>query len=478
MNKIFAVGFLVGMLNFFSADIGRAETLTEALSAAYATSLNLGAAEAQTRVAAEGLSAAQAAWLPTAQLQGSLNQRFINSKTGGSSTAAPSPDVSYRRQDQVVGLLIQQNVYNGGATLAGEETAREEVKQSQASFEKSESDLLYKAVEAYVTVLQAQDTIKLAVANQHMYEEQLKNVRARFELGDLTLTDVAQVEARLAEATAGRTEAELKLESAQAQYISVIGHAPHNLVFPEAPFFMPSTKAEALQVAVENNKTLTAAAAAERAARASVGVAEAGFGPVVDVSVGLDRASDPYSHQRSYEGNAKATLTIPLNISGSVQSSVRKARQTTNQKKFERMALRREVEALVSQDFDGYHTAKARIDQFEAQVRSSELALKGMRVEEELGNRTMTDVLDAEREHYQGLVGLTKAKTDTLIAHYKLLADMGVLTVGALKLPIEAYDPQAYLHEISSNAFNTEIPEVSENFGQESIEEDEFAHIP
>ncbi len=469
---------LLGVCSFFSVSIAGGETLTEALVSAYRTNLNLGAAEAETRVTAENLSAAQAAWLPTAQLQGSINQRFINSKTDGSSTASASRQLYYKRQDQSAGLLIQQNIYNGGATMAGEETARQQVLESQATFEKIESAILLKAIETYAAVIFNQEKIKLAVANQRMYDEQLKNVQARFELGDLTLTDVAQVEARLAEATAGRIEAERGLESAQAEYISVIGHAPSNLMFPEDPSFLPSNKAEALQIGIENNKGLVAAAAAERAARASVGIAEAGFEPVVDLSVGMERSSEIYSHSRTYEGYTKATVTIPINLSGAVQSSVRKARQTTNQKRYTRMAVRRELESAVSQAFDAFHTAKARTVQFAAQIKSSKLALEGMRLEEELGNRTMTDVLNAEKEHYDGLVGLARANSETLTAHYKLLNTMGVLTVATLRLPVEPYNPQAYVDEIAQAAFNTEIPEVREEVGQETLQQDEFSRIP
>lgn len=442
-----------------------ADTLTEALTQAYQTNPTLAAAIAQLKGVSETAAQATAAWLPTVNVQGSMSQDVVSAKSKG------SPEVFARKQPHSAALVVNQNIYQGGATTANQKQVQANIKAAEASFRQAEQKVLLDSISAYLSVLNAQATLRLSQKNEELLKHMLKQIKARFELGDVTLTDVAQVEARLAEAVAQRIQAEGTLESSRAQYEQTIGALPGELSFPDNPTSIPKTMKEALDIALSQSPELMNALFTERAAQEAVDVQKAGLLPKVDLGVTLERDEERmYAKSRAYTGSAKVSLTLPLDLSGAVQSTIRQSRQTAVQKRLESRAVRNSLEASVTQAFETLKVAEAQVKQFEAQITSTALALKGVRLEESVGQRTVLDILNAEKENFDAEKSLVNARVQYLLAHYQLLSAVGQLRVTTLGLPIQAYNPEIYLEKAEQAPYGTSITSQENNNEMVSLE--------
>lgn len=455
--------FLLGtvFLFGFSLDIS-AETLKDALAAAYQTNPSLAAAQAGLRATNEDVAQAQAGWLPEASFTSDISQN-VASQT--SPLVGEQSHVDNTQKN--MGITIRQNIYKGGATEATSQKADLSVLAQSAELKKAEQELLLSTIKVYLNVLLSQSKLELSITNENLLKKQLDQGRARFELGDLTLTDVSQIEARLAEATSERIEAESELESARAQYISIIGQMPERLVFPEPPSLLPEDKTNALEIALQQNPELIKAQFTEKIAKSDIEKTLAGLRPSFDFDVDLSRRERQFQKDRVYDGTATLKLTVPFNLSGGQQSQVRQARQIANQRRLEAFAVRNKIESAVSSNFDSIKSNDSLISKFTEQVKASEIALKGMRLEEELGSRTMTDLLNAEKEYFKAQVGLIEARVKALQARYQILADMGELTVARLDLDVTPYNPEPHLKQVSVAPFDTSIANESPTIAEE-----------
>lgn len=430
-----------------------AETLKEALATAYQTNASLASAQAGTKAAAELLAQASAGWWPKAHLFGDVDQEYKDT----SQSSYPQNSGYTDRDGTKVGLEVVQNIYSGGATEANSQKSEAEVQAANADYKKEEQKLLLAAIKAYLEVLKSQSVLDLTLKHESRLKKQLEQGKARFELGDLTLTDVAQIEAELSQATAEHIKAQGELESAQAQYVGVIGKAPDLLVFPEAPLFLPKDKKEAFEIALHQNPDYIKSQFDEQSRKSNVDIALAAMRPSVDVKLAATRNSNNDSFtkkSRVYDGIATASVKVPLDISGDAQSKVRKARLEASQKRLATRATRDMLSASISQKMDALSTTMGQIESFESLVKFKRIAQEGMILEEELETRTMTDRLKAETEYFEAQVKLIDARIKALTAHFELLGEMGELTLARLDVSTMPYNPESYVNEVSQAPYN------------------------
>ncbi len=433
-----------------------AETLKEAIATAYQTNATLASAQAGTKATSELLAQAAAGWLPTAQVIGSVDQEHKD--TAHSSLAFNSGH--NRREGTKAGLEIAQNIYSGGATEATAQMRQAEVQAAVAGYRKTEQDLLLAVIKAYLEVLKSQAI--LDQTNKHLthLKRELEQGKARLELQDITLTDLAQIEAELARAQSDRIKAEGDLESAQAQYVGLVGKMPDLLTFPETPLFLPKDKQEAFEIALTQNPDYIKSQFEERSTKNNVEIALAAMRPSVDVKLALTRNenNDSFTKKsRVYDGVATASVKVPLDISGDAQSKVRRARLEASQKRLTRKATRDQLSTSVSQKMDAVTTTTSQIGRFEELVKFKNIAREGMTLEEEIGARTINERLKAEDEYYEAEVELIDARVKALTSHFELLVEMGDLTLARLDVPITPYNPDSYINEVSGAPYNLSV---------------------
>ncbi|MFO1126957.1 MAG: TolC family outer membrane protein [Rhodospirillales bacterium] len=421
-----------------------AQTLQEALTAAYEDNPQLEAERARLRAVDEQVPQALSGWRPTVRAFGNAGVRQIDSNREsvlGSENALLAPNA--------VGAEIDQPLFRGGQTTAQTHQAENAVRAEQARLAATEQRVLLDAAVAFVDVFRDQSELALNIRNEQRLDRQLDATRDRFKVGEVTRTDVFQAEARLARATAQRIQAEGRLETSRADYRNVIGRAPGAVERPPLPSSLPATLEEAIDQAIDGNPGLTARAFDERSALDNVDRVRGQLWPTLRLTGRVARdyeATRNDSRLNTYE--ALVRMDVPLYQAGVVYSQLREAKQSVAE---QRRLLDQVHRATVRDATEGWAqllTARAAIASRNKQVEANQVALQGVQREAEVGSRTVLDILDAEQEVLDSQVDLVRAQRDEVVAAYQLKTALGEMTAERLGLSVRYYDPQRHYHEV------------------------------
>ena len=430
----------------------RAETLEDALVMAYRGNPTLMAKRAELRAVDEGVAQARSGFRPTIIGDGNVGhtESETESATGGNNSESYNP--------RSVSLSAVQPLYTGGRTPAEIRAAEDLVQAGRADLMVTEQRVILDAVTAYLDVLQNEAEVELNENNVRVLGEQLEAARNRFEVGDVTKTDVAQAEARLAQAQSDRVAAEGNLVQSRSAYREVIGSAPGTLVWPEPALRIPESEDAAHALAAEANPSIILADYLERSARNQIDVASSALWPKVQLRGQLSQA---YEQSSFFEEESAATIraevSVPLYQSGSEYASIRRNKQIAGQRRLELDAARRSVSDEVTQAWEALATARARGVALTAQIEAARAALDGVQQEADVGLRTTLDVLDAEQELFTAQVNWVRARRDEYVAGYQLKSTVGELTAELLALPVERYDESEYYDKVRDKWIGTEI---------------------
>ena len=433
-----------------------AQTLPEALAGAYATNPTLRAARAELRAVNEGVPQALANWRPDLSLTGSAGKQRIDSQTRTTSTDENTTPL------EATARLIQP-LYRGGRTIAATARAEHEVRSQRSTLHSVEQLVLQSAVAAYMDVWRDHAEIEFNKNNERVIARQLEAAQDRFTVGEVTRTDVAQSETRLAVATADRIAAEGALKSSRAVYAEIIGGQAGVLQAPGQAAGLPANLKAVIELSLSQNPNILAASFAERAAQRRVREVFGELLPSVQLNASVSHSEETNSRSgESDRAQILAEVTIPLYQQGAVSSRVREAKQTANQRRIEVEESRRRTEQEAISAWEGLQTARAQIRSFEFGVRSAEIALEGVRQENAVGARTILDILDAEQELLDAQVDLVRAERDETVAEHLVLGAIGRLTARDLELPVDVYDPEQDYKRVRGSWFGLGAPGVVE----------------
>ena len=429
------------------------------LSTTYNSNPDLLAARALLRQTDETLAQAVANWRPRFTLSveyNKLEQDFFQ------------PLLQLNRQFVLNGryttLQITQPLFRGGKTVADTKAAQANIQAQRAALADTEQNVLLAAVTSYADLVQ---NIAIADArrnNVRVLIEQLDATRERFRVGELTITDVSQAEARLEGARADLVQAEAQVRIAEAAYQRVIGQRPGRL--GEMPLIggLPSSEEEAISLAMDHGPRAVTAQYRISAASYSVNSAIGDLLPQINL-VGVIQQQlelqSPGDRFNTY--GVRLQATVPIYQNGSEWSRVRQAKQLVAQRRNELDSARRAVAENEIRAWRQLDSSRSRVTSFEAQVRANEVALNGVRQEALVGSRTTLDVLNAEQELLNAQVSLVQARHDVQVAYYGVLAGIGRLTARTLALPVEYYDEERYYNEVGSRWIGWGNPEQGPN---------------
>ncbi|WP_394269447.1 TolC family outer membrane protein [Qipengyuania sp.] len=412
------------------ASAARADTLQEALSEAYRNNPNLLAARAQQRAVDETVPIERAAGRPNAGVTGSYTE-FLDQQAG---SFGPDRAVS-------AGLDLGVPLYQGGAVKNAVRAARTRVGAGQADLRGTESAIFTQVVAAYMDVLRGQALVSLARNQVDVLSVNVRATSDRFEIGDLTRTDVAQSQARLALAEGDLRSAEANLIAAREDYIALVGQAPVDLAPPPPLPGLPSDVENAVDIALDNNPDIIADRERARAAGYDIRVAGASRLPRVSAFTGysynnylgsLPDSVDPdnpdvviLSPQRNGAAQAGVQLSVPLFQGGRPAALQRQAQAFASAALETVVATERDVIAQVRAAWSSYRASLAIIESTQTAVDAAALSLEGVRAENSIGNRTILEVLNAEQELLNARVNLVTARRNAYVAGFSLLAAMG-----------------------------------------------------
>lgn len=418
------------------------DTLQEALISAYQNNPTLLSARAQQRAVDETVPIARADGLPSLNATAQYTE-FL--KQSSNSFTAPARALG-------ANLDLSVPIYSGGAVKNGIRAAETRVQAGQADLRGTEASIFSQAVGAYMDVIRDQAIVGLSRSNTKVLEVNLKAASDRFEIGDLTRTDVAQSNSRLALARGDYRTAQANLISSRERYIRIVGKPPVDLQPPPPLPGFPATVEEAEDVALADNPDLIAAKERSKAAGYDIDVAGAGRLPKLSVFAG-----SAYSNflntlgggaggfvfaQTSTTAQAGVRATIPIFQGGRPAALERRAQAQAAAIYENQIAVERDVIAQVRSAWSSYQAATSIIATNQVAVDASSLSLEGVRAENTVGNRTILNILDAEQEVLRAQVQLVTARRNAYVAGFTLLAAMGRAEVGKLGLePGPLYDP-------------------------------------
>lgn len=419
-----------------------AETLTEALVKTYNGNPTIMAQRAQLRSLDESVAIARAQGRPQVSATAGVNQDLTRTGGGNGRNLNAGVDLSYP-------------LFNGGSVRNSIRAADERVLAGRAILKATEGDIFTEAVSAYMDVIRDRSIVTLNQNQVRVLQTNLQATKDRFEVGDLTRTDVAQSEARLALAQSTLATAEGRLEGSEENYRRVIGDLPDELAPPPVLPPLPATADEAVEIALANNSDLVSIAAQIRAAGRDVSVARAGRLPTVS-AIGSSRYTNflgsngdrfpdaPAGTIPNTETNTGVGVQarIPLYQGGEVAARVRQAQSLQSQLLEQGVEIERLVVANTRAAFASYQAAVEAIESNQVAVNANTLALEGTRAEQTVGTRNVLDVLNAEQELLNSQVALVTARRDAYVAGFALLNAMGKAEAEDLNLDGGAlYDP-------------------------------------
>ena len=401
------------------------DTLQQALQQAYVSNPTITGARAGLRATDETVPLARAAGLPSANVDTQYTESVVK---GANAYLEPSRSVTITPQ-------ISVPIYSGGGVRNSIHAAKTRVEAGRANLRETESDLFTEVVGAYMDVIRDEAIVGLNAQNVHVLEVNLKATNDRFQVGDLTRTDVAQSQARLAQARSDLETAQSNLIASRENYVRLIGTPPGQLEPPPALPSMPRGPEEAVEVALTDNPSLLAAKKTSEAYGYDVRVARADRMPKINLfatgqyynylgtlkDVG-DAGRAPDSGKSAQAG---VQLTIPLFQGGAPAAKVRQAQAFQSQAIEQATGAERQVVDNARSDYAAWQAAQQVIKSSEVAVDANRLSLQGVRAENSVGNRTILDILNAEQELLNSQVTLVSAQRDAYVAGFALLAAMG-----------------------------------------------------
>jgi outer membrane protein len=431
-------GAALALVLSLAAGQASSETLAEAIALAYETNPTLQAQRAEQRALDETYVQARTALRPTLDL--GLSATYESRANGVESDSGS------------FGLSATQPIWTGGRAVRGIDAAQADVLQGRENLRALEAQILANVVQAYVDVRRDIEALRINQENVSVLQRQLEEASARFEVGEITRTDVAQAEARLASSQAQLAGAQAQLSVSRAAYAAVVGQSPADLAPEPALPGVPATFDEAINVAERENPNVRAAERAEQGARARLAAARAQHNPTIGLSAsyGSGDTLDDFASNFFDNDNASATarLSMPLFTGGLNRSRVRAALERTNSAQIQIEGARRDVLRSVSQSWATVVSARASLTANEEQVRAAQIAAEGVRQEAQVGLRTTLDVLNAELELRNAQLSLINSRRDQYVATAQLLAAMGRLEARNLVQDVKVYDPAKNFNKV------------------------------
>lgn len=439
----------------------RAQTLDQALAAAYANNPNLNSQRAATRATDEYVPIALSGYRP--QIFGSayVAQQWTETKvspgsTGGGPTVSSSTQTPYG-----VGITISQTIYNGLQTANSVRSAESQVRGQRELLRNTEQLVLLDAATAYMNVLQNSALVELAKQSLEAFQEELRATRDRFAVGEVTRTDVAQAEASVANAQSQLSLSEANLNTARATFVRVIGLEPNKLA-PGRPIdaLLPRVLPTAIDIGLGSHPAIKASQFAVDAAMANVKVAEGALSP--SLSLNGSASNDMNSSQnvdRQTSASVTLNLTVPIYQGGAEYATIRQNKELLGQARIEVAVNRDQVRANVVQFWGALEAAKAAIQSAQSSVAANEIALRGVREEWRVGQRTTLDVLNAQTALFDARASLVIAQRDRVVASYSLLSATGQLNAGKLNLKVARYNPKVHYEQVRDAWFGVRTPD-------------------
>jgi outer membrane protein len=436
----------------------RGETLDSALSRAYGANPTLDAQRAAVRATDENVPRALSGYRPSVVATASAGASYL---TGVTTSGGVNQNFRRGLTPASAGIQVQQNLFNGFRTANSTRQAESQVFGARETLRNTEQTTLFGSAQAYMNVLRDTAILDLQRNNVEVLEEQLRQTRDRFNVGEVTRTDVAQAESRLAQARSQVSIAEASLQNSIAVYRQIVGVEPRQLA-PGRPIdrLVPRSLVSAVQIGLDEHPAIVSALHAVDVAELQVKIAEGELAPTVNLVGTVSQGySTTFPADQTTSASIVGQLSVPIYQGGEVYARVRQNKEIAGQRRIEAEATRDQVRAAVISSWGQLESSKANVKAAQAQVAAAEVALAGVREEARVGQRTTLDVLNQQQELLNARVNLITAQRDRVVASYAVVQSIGRLSVRSLGLNIALYSAKEHFDQVKDLPWGLRTPD-------------------
>lgn len=453
-----SVAILAAVLTASSA---HAQSIEQTLVQAYRNNPDLNAARAGVRVANEGVPAALSGYRPSVSATVTAAGQYSESATG-TTLGGVGTDRTLRTLPRAATLSATQMLFDGNRTTNSVRQADQNVLLARETLRNTEQTVLLASATAHMNVLREQAVLDLRRRNVEVLREQLRATRDRFNVGEVTRTDVALAESALQAALAVASGAESDLANARSVYMQQVGLAPGRLV-PARTMerLLPRNLDGAIIAGQSEHPAIKGARHGADAQLLQVRIAESALYPTLSLSASVTRAAEQtVQASQTFSAAIGATLTIPIFANGGRDyATIRAAKEGYGQRRIQIETAAASVRQAVTQSWAALEASRAQIQAAEVQVRAQEIAVNGIREEYKVGQRTIIDVLNATQTLTEARVALVRAQRDRVVLSYSVLAAMGRLNGSRLALRTEIFDPTTHYNQVRDQWIGVRTPD-------------------
>jgi outer membrane protein len=437
-----------------------ADTIEAALVRAYQSNPQLNAQRAQVRSTDENVPQALSGYRPKVSITASAGYQYLDSLSTQGTT--PNTFVSVgANAPRAAGITATQTLYNGNQTANKTRAAESQVSGAREALRVLEQGVLLNAATIYMDYLRDAAIVEVQKSNTRVLEQTLKQTQDRFNVGEVTRTDVAQSEAQLAAGRTQQLQAESNLTTTRSNFRRIIGNEPEALA-PGSPVdrFLPATLPSAVELSLTDNPNVTAAMFGIDVNFLTVKVNEGALLPTLTAQVAVQQSYEQLlTTYRSFGASAIAQLTVPIYQGGAEYSLIRQSKENLAQQRLVLEQTRDQTRANTVTAWGQLVAGKAQVASAQSQVTASEIALNGVREEAKAGQRTTLDVLNAQQALVNARVALVTAQHDRVVASYSVLNAVGRLSPIVLKLPTTTYDPSVHYQQVRDSWAGVRTPD-------------------
>jgi outer membrane protein len=440
-----------------------ADTIDAALVRAYQNNPQLNAQRAQVRFTDENVPQALSGYRPRVAITASAGSQYVDTQTttGGNANNLVKNDFHGFNAPRSVGATATQTLFNGFQTANRTRVAESQVSGAREGLRFLEQSVLLSAATIYMDYLRDSAIVEVQKSNVRVLEQTLKQTRDRFNVGEVTRTDVAQSEAQLAAGQTQLLQADSQLVTTRANFRRIIGNEPEALA-PGSPVdrFLPKSLPGAVDLSLTENPNVTAAMFGIDVGFLQVKVNEGALLPSVVLQGSVQQSYEQtLTVFRTFGASAIAQLNVPVYQGGAEYALIRQSKENLAQQRLNLEQVRDQTRSNVVTAWGQLVAGKAQVASAQSQVSASEIALNGVREEAKAGQRTTLDVLNAQQALVNARVALVTAQHDRVVASYSVLNAVGRLAPQVLGLKTNVYDPSVHYQQVRDSWAGVRIPD-------------------
>ena len=440
-----------------------ADTIEAALVRAYQNNPQLNAQRAQVRSTDENVPQELSGYRPKVSVTASAGYQYTETITtsGGSPTNLVRTGNRGTDPPRSIGATVTQTLFNGQQTANKTRAAESQVSGAREALRVLEQSVLLSAATIYMDYLRDAAIVEVQKSNVRVLEQTLKQTQDRFNVGEVTRTDVAQSEAQLAAGKTQELTAEANLVTTKSNFRRIIGNEPGNEA-PGSPVdrFLPGSLPSAVELSLVENPNVTAAMYGIDVNFLQVKINEGALLPTVTLQGSVQQAYEQTMiTQRSFGASAVVQASVPIYQGGAEYSLIRQSKENLTQQRLVLEQTRDQTRANTVTAWGQLVAGKAQVSSAQSQVTASEVALNGVREEAKAGQRTTLDVLNAQQALVNARVSLVTAQHDRVVASYAVLSSIGRLSPQVLNLPTQTYDPSVHYQQVRDSWFGVRTPD-------------------